>query len=421
MKHLKKITISNARRFGKDVEIDLSSGANIFLAPNGTGKTTIFEAIEFALTGSIQRLKNPPLSLIRDKQSGVDVRLDFDNGNYCAVNYRKGENPILSGDHDLLFPKHTTDDISFLLRLTHIIEQRGNNWFIQKDDSSQAGDLLDKLSIGKDLSAITKTKSNTLNAATRTINDKKDERNKHKEEVSSFESKIKEREAAKLNYVLKPLNEISNQIQAIYKQFSDTPDLINNDQNLDAINAYRGLVNTAIIKFDENNQQLLLNLSNVESKIPLFENNDKEIEEKQKQIIEKSEITQKAITDLDSVKTELIALQNVLNKAKDLQKDLQKSKELFNKKKEEEAKFVTTENTIKSVSESISTQKEKLKLESNLAEKLNNDIAKFNSIRQRETEALRKKGELISLQSVIDDWNIHLVRLNEIKNIIILY
>jgi exonuclease SbcC len=58
MKHLKVITISNARRFGKEVVINLSPGANIFIAPNGTGKTTIFEAIEFALTGSIQRLKN---------------------------------------------------------------------------------------------------------------------------------------------------------------------------------------------------------------------------------------------------------------------------------------------------------------------------------------------------------------------------
>ena len=121
MKHLKKITISNARRFGKDVEIELSSGANIFLAPNGTGKTTLFEAIEFALTGSIQRLVNPPLSLIRDKQNDVDVRLDFDNGNYCEVNYRKGAEPKISGNHDLLFPGHSIKDIPFLLRLTHLI------------------------------------------------------------------------------------------------------------------------------------------------------------------------------------------------------------------------------------------------------------------------------------------------------------
>src|SRR5450759_3589481 len=99
MKHLQKITISNTRRFGKDVEIDFGTGANIILAPNGTGKTTVFEAIEFALTGSIQRLDNPPLSLIRDKQSGLRVRLDFTNNKYCEVNYQKGQEPVLSGDH----------------------------------------------------------------------------------------------------------------------------------------------------------------------------------------------------------------------------------------------------------------------------------------------------------------------------------
>lgn len=418
MKHLKKITISNARRFGKDVEIDLSAGANIFLAPNGTGKTTLFEAIEFALTGSIQRLINPPLSLIRDKQSGVDVRLDFDNGNYCEVNYRKGEEPKLSGDHLLLFPEHSIKDIPFLLRLTHLIEQRGNNWFIQKGESSQAGDLLDKLSIGKDLSAIAKTKSNTLNAATRTINDKKEKRDKHKEEVFIFESKIIERDAAKLNYVLKPLNEISNQIQGIHKQFSDTPAAGNEDQNLDAIIGFRGLVNSAVNKSGEDIQRYLFNLSNLESKITLFESNNKEIEEKLQRVTEKTQVTQNAITDLDSIKRQLIALQDVFNKAKDLQKGLQKSKEVSNKRKEEEAKLASTEKSIKSASDYISEQKEKLKIENDLVEKFNASIAKFNSIRQHEADALQKQGEFISLQSVIDGWNNNLTILGEVKTII---
>lgn len=418
MKHLKKITISNARRFGKDVEIDLSPGANIFLAPNGTGKTTLFEAIEFALTGSIQRLVNPPLSLIRDKQSGVDVRLDFDNGNYCEVNYRKNKEPKLSGNHNLLFPGHSIKDIPFLLRLTHLIEQRGNNWFIQKGESSLAGDLLDKLSIGKDLSIIAKTKSTTLSAATRTINDKKDQRDKHKEDVSSFEKKIKERDAVKLNYLLRPLSEIINQIQSIHKQFDTSSKSENIDQNLDAAVSYHGLVNSGIIKSEEDNQKHLFILSNLESKIPLFENNNKEIEEKQMQIAGKTKITQKATTDLDSLKTELVSQQDAFNKATDLQKDLLKSKEFSNKKKEEEAKLASTKKSVKSVSESISAQKEKLKLENQLVDKHNARIATFNSIRQREAEALKKQRKLISLQSVIDEWKIHLARLAEIKSAI---
>jgi exonuclease SbcC len=418
MKHLKKITISNARRFGKDVEIDLSSGANIFLAPNGTGKTTIFEAIEFALTGSIQRLKNPPLSLIRDKEIGVDVRLDFDNGNFCEVNYRKGQNPILSGDHGLLFPNYKTEDISFLLRLTHLIEQRGNNWFIQQGESSQAGDLLDKLSIGKDLSAIAKTKTSTLNAATRTIGEKKTDLERHNGETSSFESKIKDRDAAKLTYVLTPFNEIFDQIQSIYKQFSNTQNIGNTDQNLNAIIGYRGVVNAAIVKSNEDNQQLLSNLLNLESKLPLYQKNNQDVADKLKQITEQTVVSQKAIADLGSLRKEILVLLDALNKAKDLQNNLQKSKDLFNKRKEEEAKLGAIENSIKSTSDSIPQQKEKLRIETDLIEKLNADIVKFNAIRQREAEVLKKQGEFVSLQSVIDDWNSYSARLIELNALI---
>jgi exonuclease SbcC len=418
MKHLKKITISNARRFGKDVEIELSSGANIFLAPNGTGKTTLFEAIEFALTGSIQRLANPPLSLIRDKQNGVDVRLDFDNGNYCEVNYRKGAEPNISGNHDILFPEYSIKDIPFLLRLTHLIEQRGNNWFIQKGESSQAGDLLDKLSIGKDLSAIAKTKSNTLNAATRTINDKKEEKDKYQQRISFFEDKLKERDNAKLNYVLKPLNEIVDKVQSVHKQFDGSSNSGNIDQNPDAVASYRGLVNSIILKLEEDNQKRLFNLSNLESKISLFGSNNTEIAEKQKQIAGKIEIIQKADTDIAPLKTSLAALQDTFNGQTDIQKDLKKSKGLLDKKKEEEAKSASTEKSIKSISESISEQKEKLKSESELVDKLNAKIAAFNSIRVSEAEALKKQGELNSLQSIIGDWNIHVLKVTEIKNII---
>lgn len=418
MKHLKKITISNARRFGKNVEIELSSGANIFLAPNGTGKTTLFEAIEFALTGSIQRLTNPPLSLIRDTQNGVDVRLDFDNGNYCEVNYQKGLDPKISGNHDLLFPGHSINDIPFLLRLTHLIEQRGNNWFIQKGESSQAGDLLDKLSIGKDLSAISKTKSNTLNAATRTINDKKDEKDKQQQRISFFEGKLEERDNAKLNYILKPLNEIIDQVQSIHKQFDSSSNSENIDQNPDAVASYRGLVNSIILKLEEDNQKRLFNLSNLESKISLFESNNTEIAEKQKQIAGKTEIIHKANTDILQLKNSLAALKDTFNEQKDIQKDLQKSKRFLDKKKEEEVKLASTEKSIKSISEYISEQIEKLKSESELVNKLNQKIVTFNSIKESEEEALKKQGKLNSLQSVIEDWNMHLQKVTQLKEII---
>jgi exonuclease SbcC len=415
MKYLKKITISNARRFGKDVEIELSPKANIFLAPNGTGKTTIFEAIEFALTGSIQRLASPPLSLIRENQDGVDVRLDFENGKFCEANYRKGQEPILSGNHDLLFSnKYTVNDIPFLLRLTHLIEQRGNNWFIQKGKSSEAGDLLDKLSIGKDLSAIFKTKANTRSAATKTINDKKEKRDTHLLTISSFEAKLKERDAAKLNYILTPLDEILNQIQSIHTLFSEKESIDVKGQSLDAVISYRGLVNAVVIKSEKVVQLTLLKLSNIESQLPLFHSNKQEIEEKQKQVSMKEEAVPKIVIELNNLKEDLLKLQEQLHKTKDIHTRLKKSKQLSNKKKEEELRLTTTEGQIKLISDSIPLQKEKLNQENELIEKLNAEFTKFNLIRQREEESIRKQGELTSLQSIINDWNVYLRKTNEV-------
>jgi exonuclease SbcC len=344
--------------------------------------------------------------------------LDFDNGNFCEVNYRKGQEPILSGNHDLLFPNHKPEDISFLLRLTHLIEQRGNNWFIQKDGAAQAGDLLDKLSIGKDLSAIAKTKTSTLGAATKTIGLKKGELDRHHEEVLTFESKMKDRDAAKLTYVLKPLNEILDQIQKIHKQISGPKEILNTDQNLNAVIGYRGLVNAVIAKSNDVNRQLLQDLLNLESKLPLYQKNGQEVANKLKQVTEQTGISQKALTDLEYVRKDIIILQDVLNKAKDLQNNLQKSQELFNKRKEQEAKLGAIENSIKTTSDSIPQQKEKLKRETDLIEKLNAEMVKFNAIRQRETQVLNKQGELVSLQSVIDHWNNYLSSFNEVNVLI---
>jgi DNA repair protein SbcC/Rad50 len=77
MNQLKSITLSNIRRFSAETKIELSRGATILLAPNGTGKTAIFEAVEFALTGKISRLDGNLVPIIRDSQSMARVNLDF--------------------------------------------------------------------------------------------------------------------------------------------------------------------------------------------------------------------------------------------------------------------------------------------------------------------------------------------------------
>lgn len=148
MSKLNSITLSNLRKFGSNVTIDLSPGATILLAPNGTGKTTVFEAIEFGLTGKIARLRDDIAHIIRDDQTEAAVRLNFSELTATSRVTAAGK---VSQDGDLssVFPNVSASDIPFLLRLTHLLDQRENGWIVNAEEK-EAGSQLAKLPIGRD-------------------------------------------------------------------------------------------------------------------------------------------------------------------------------------------------------------------------------------------------------------------------------
>jgi exonuclease SbcC len=148
MKQLKSITLSNVRRFGPNTTIEFSQGATILLAPNGTGKTAIFEAIEFGLTGKIARLGENLSPIIRDTQAVARVGLDFGDVQASAQVSNIGE-VKRTGELSHLFPGTSPEDIPFLLRLTHLLDQREAEWLV-KADAKIAGSQLARLPIGKD-------------------------------------------------------------------------------------------------------------------------------------------------------------------------------------------------------------------------------------------------------------------------------
>lgn len=148
MKHLKSITLSNIRRFGNNTTIELGHGATILLAPNGTGKTSFFEAIEFGLTGKISRLGGNLSPIIRDTESTAQVRLDFGNVQVSSQVDKAG-NIERTGDLSPLFPDTDPEDIPYLLRLTHLLDQREGEWLV-KADAKVAGSQLARLPVGKD-------------------------------------------------------------------------------------------------------------------------------------------------------------------------------------------------------------------------------------------------------------------------------
>lgn len=164
MNKLKSIQLSNIRRFSENSKIEFSSGATILLAPNGTGKTAVFEAIEFGLTGKISRLGYDLSPIIRETQNTARVSLDFGEVQATAQVARSGDIKR-TGDLSPLFPETDPNDVPFLLRLTHLLDQREREWLVQAD-SKLAGSQLARLPIGKDGSQAT----SVLGSIRRTIN-----------------------------------------------------------------------------------------------------------------------------------------------------------------------------------------------------------------------------------------------------------
>lgn len=145
---LNSLTLHNIRRFGEDVKIEFSPEANIILAPNGTGKTAVFEGIEFALTGRVARLGKDIRSLVRESANLGKASLSFDDGDCSAEINHSG---IVSTNSNLISVFNQTDhaDFPYLLRLTHLLDQREQDWFVQAG-TQEAGTRLARLPVGRD-------------------------------------------------------------------------------------------------------------------------------------------------------------------------------------------------------------------------------------------------------------------------------
>lgn len=212
MSKLDSIVLSNLRKFGSDVTIELSPGATILLAPNGTGKTTVFEAIEFGLTGKITRLRENLTHVIRDDQKVAKVSLNF--GDLTATSQVTSSGEVSQeGDLTQIFPGVSEADIPYLLRLTHLLDQRENAWIV-KAEEKDAGSQLARLPIGRDGSRARAT----LPSVRRSLTDQKSRAEEvlidHEKELNEWNRLIQERDVAAVGAigVLRPRDDIAQSI-----------------------------------------------------------------------------------------------------------------------------------------------------------------------------------------------------------------
>jgi len=307
--HLNKISISNARRFAKDVEIDFGKGATILLAPNGTGKTTIFEAIELALTGTLEsKLGNPPNALIRDGKTELDIRLDFEKNLYCEVAFRHGRTPVLKGDHVKLFQDRLTS-VPYLLGLTHILDQRGKGWFVTSLEN-EAGSSLDKLSIGQGLNRVFSKKTSLIRVVNQEVASLEDLYNQEIERKNKFATMKEERDRVSSSYKLVPLESIF--------QIINQGHLLVNKENADielnqqALFLFLETTKDLLTSKIDSHSRLKIKYSSLESKIEPYEKNT--------HLIKANE------NDIESNKTKIGKLDEKIKGLKTKIKDDEKSK-----------------------------------------------------------------------------------------------
>lgn len=165
---LKSVVINNIRRFGADVEIKFGAGATIVIAPNGSGKTAVLEAIELALTSSVKRVDGRWAPLIREGGSEASVEVDFGGWKRAVSLTKNGVRVINEGRLDEIFSDVNPEGIPFLLRLTHLLDQRDSDWFCQQG-SQDAGDQLSKLPMGRQASQVSSTVARLRPAVSRRL------------------------------------------------------------------------------------------------------------------------------------------------------------------------------------------------------------------------------------------------------------
>lgn len=403
MKHLHKITISNARRFAKDVEITFGKGATIILAPNGTGKTTVFEAIEFALTGSIQRLVHPPLSLIRDRQSGMDVRLDFDDGKYCEVKYIKDKEPVLKGHHSLLYPNNQKEEVSHLLRLTHLLEQKGTNWFVQQRDSSNAGFILDKLSLGRELQTIFNSKKATLTAATKVVGDAEGEVVSARIDLTEFEELLKYRSQATHNYTLRSLEEIRDDLKEINRLVKGSLKSIAGSK-LEAIVGYVSKLESDAESRLKYLSSTLIRLSGFEKKIGTYGKLKIDIAARDEKIRSRKDSISTLDAEIVRVRTLVLTLSNSLNQQQDQLASLVELNNLFSKLDVDRKGISEKENALAQAQINLEALKGKATHASEELSRAKENRSKRAISLENGTRLVTRQSELMKLQRDVEEW-----------------
>lgn len=185
---LKSISIQNFRAYRTKKQFEFGSAVTVLYGPNGFGKTSFFDAIDFAVTGGVGRLKRATggifqvgkhldsgdeptevsLTLVRDGKEHVITRnlADFNNAKVNGnVTQRKEVLTLLTGG--AAPGADRVDGLVDLFRATHLFSQE--NQELTRDVASEcklSSDLVSKMLAFEDYASGLKKAEEVLKLAT---------------------------------------------------------------------------------------------------------------------------------------------------------------------------------------------------------------------------------------------------------------
>ncbi len=196
---LTELELSDFRRIGATLVIALppEPGATILVAPNGTGKTSIFEAIELALTGAVRRLGDATETLIREGRPAAKVRAQYGEAHVTVSVVRGAQHPIKQdGDPAAILGAAAGVEVATLLRLTHLMDQDERGWFVRASREAGGGKLA-ALPAVRDTLAASGALSKTRQALSTFLKEADDAKQKAQDSVREWRRLIGARDDAR--------------------------------------------------------------------------------------------------------------------------------------------------------------------------------------------------------------------------------
>ena len=172
-----------------------------------------------------------------------------------------------------------------MFRLTHFLEQRGREWFVEQNDR-EAGAVLRQLPIGKELGVITRKQTSCLKDITGKIKTAKLALNEAERELTEFESLKAKRDGLVTKIALISLKELVTKLISIgnlinFKEYDG-----GNDVTL--ITTYFEKIRVNLQQKKDTKKNLIRSLNGLKERVPLYISNLTLLNQKQIVISEHS-------------------------------------------------------------------------------------------------------------------------------------